>query len=136
MQCEEVREQFADYVRDASHGPVRPELAHHLAVCESCRTEAGELKELWETLGYIPAAEPSPQMRARFETMLEAYSHGLDHAGAKRWWQSMHSSLTAWWPRQPLLQFGLAFGLLILGFAVGHQTRPAASAAPNGEITQ
>jgi hypothetical protein len=137
MQCEEVREQFADYVIDAGEGPERSRVAQHLKTCESCREEAEELKTLWMSLGSIPAAQPGPELRNRFNVMLEAYKHGLAQAPAPTWWQTFNSWLAGWWPRQPALQFGFALGLLALGVLAGHQFRstpPAPAAPPNGEI--
>src|SRR5437773_4658299 len=122
MQCEEVREQFPDYVIDRVTEPARSQVAQHLMTCESCRAEAAELQTLWTTLGSIPAAQPGPELRARFDVMLEAYTHGLGHAPAKTsWWQNLNAWLTAWWPQQPALQFGLTLGLLAAGVLVGHQ---------------
>jgi len=138
MQCEEVREQFADYVIDQIQEPARSAVARHLTTCETCRTEAGELKSLWATLGAIPAAEPGPEMRQRFQIMLEAYQHGLSQAPSKSLWQGLNSWLGHWWPSQPALQFGLCLGLLLIGVVLGRQVRsvsvPPAPQA-NTEVT-
>src|SRR5262245_61626366 len=83
MQCEEVREQFADYVVDAIPEPICSAVSQHLTSCDSCRAEAHELKALWSKLGYIPAAEPESNLRVRFDSMLEAYRHGIDHARSR-----------------------------------------------------
>src|SRR5215475_13248986 len=139
MQCEEVREQFADYVIDQIEEPRRSLVARHLMVCENCRVEVEELKSLWETLGSIPAAEPSPELRSRFHLMLEAYRHGLDHAPKKSWWQGVNSWLSGWWPRQPVLQFGLSIGLLALGIMIGRQFHflpVAPGVQPDTEVTE
>ena len=85
MQCEEVREQFADYVIESLEEPARSQVAQHLMSCASCQVEAGELKTLWTALGSLPAERPSPELRMRFDVMLEAYKHGLDHAPARTW---------------------------------------------------
>src|SRR5438128_1660478 len=137
MQCEEVREQFADYVIDGLREPVRLQVEQHLMVCDSCRSEAAELKTLWADLGSVPAAQPGPELRARFDVMLEAYKHGLEQAPAASWWQRLNSWLAGWWPRQPVLQFGIALALLAIGISAGLLSRPVpASPQPNGEISQ
>jgi len=113
----------------------------HLIGCESCRDEAEALKGLWLKLGSIPAEKPdSESMRARFEVMLEAYQHGMDHAPASSWWAGLNSWIANWWPRQPAFQFGLALALLGAGIFAGHQYRPAPvvqqqMAAPSPEMT-
>jgi hypothetical protein len=140
MQCEEVREQFAGYVIDQLDEPTRATVARHLMTCQSCRAEAEELRTLWASLGAIPPAEPnSPELRSRFQIMLEAYKHGLDQAPAKSLWQTLNSWLVGWWPRQPALQFGLAMALLVAGLLVGRQFQPAPTAPgiqPNTEVTE
>lgn len=44
----------------------------HLSSCADCRREAEELDRLWRDLGELPDESPSPELRARFETMLAA----------------------------------------------------------------
>jgi anti-sigma factor RsiW len=138
MQCEKVREQFADYVTQNIDEPGRSQLAHHLTACESCREEAEELQALWASLGSTPAAEPGPEMRTRFDVMLMAYKHGLDHGHSRSWHERLNSWIAAWWPRQPILQFGLALGLLGVGVFAGFQARPVPprNTEQNGEITE
>ncbi len=136
MECEEVRDQFADYLIDNLQEPARLEVRNHLAACESCRSEAEGLKTLWTKLGTIPAAEPGPELRARFQVMLEAYRHGLDQAPSRSFRQSMNEWLARWWPAQPVLQFGLALVLLVVGVAAGWRLRPEPVVQPNGEITE
>ena len=50
----------------------RAELDAHLAGCAACREEAAALDQLWREVGEVPAGEPSPRLRARFEAMLSA----------------------------------------------------------------
>jgi hypothetical protein len=138
MQCEEVREQFADYVIDQIQEPARSAFARHLMACENCRAEAEELKSLWATLGSIPSGEPSVELRSRFQIMLEAYQHGLSQAPARSWWHSVNSWLGRWWPSQPVLQFGLCLGLLLIGVVLGLQVRSTpviSNPQPNTEVT-
>src|SRR5262245_11906269 len=124
MQCEEVREQFADYVIDQLREPTLSRVSQHLTACQECRNEADELKALWATLGSIPAAEPGPELRSRFQMMLEAYNQGLVQAPGKSRWERLNSWLGDWWPQRPVLQLGLALGLLVLGIVVGRQVQP------------
>ena len=76
MQCEQVRNEFADYVIGQIQEPARSAVAEHLLVCESCRIEAEDLQTLWSALGTIPAKEPSAELQSRFHIMLEAYEQG------------------------------------------------------------
>jgi HEAT repeats len=140
MQCEEVREQFADYVIRGAEEPASLQIAQHLMTCESCRTEAEDLKILWTALGAIPpGAEPGPGARASFNLMLEAYKHGLERPAARSWWQGMNTWLGGWWPRQPTYQVILALALLAVGVMVGflaHSSRSLYNIQPDPEIVE
>jgi hypothetical protein len=138
MQCEEVREQFADYVIGHTDELRRSSFDHHLSVCESCRNEANELKTLWGALDTIPPAEPSAELRSRFHIMLEAYKQGLDQGLKPGWWSGMNSWLSGWWPRQPALQLCACVALLLVGVVVGRQIRsvPVPTPPPNNEVTE
>lgn len=120
MQCEDVREQFADYVTDRIREPLRGQIAAHLASCESCHAEmadAEELSTVWDAMGSIPAPQPGPEARTRFNLMVDAYRHGIDQ-------RETNSRVRRWWPLQPALQFGLCVALLAIGVFVGLQLRP------------
>jgi hypothetical protein len=143
MQCEEVRDQFTDYLGDSLDEPARAEVHQHLIACESCREEAGTLKSLWTKLGSIPAERPdSTAMRARFDVMLEAYRHGMDHATGATWWGNVNSWIAGFWPSQPAFQLGLTVAVLIVGVIVGRQySQPTATPLTPGpsqvvEVTQ
>jgi DNA-binding PadR family transcriptional regulator len=84
MQCEEVREKIAEYVKGELQEPARSQFEQHLRVCDACRAEAADLKMLWTDLGSIPATEPGPESRARFDMMLEAYKQGVEQARSER----------------------------------------------------
>src|ERR1051326_879274 len=104
MQCEEVREQFAEYVSENIEQSIRLSIAEHLKACRSCRLEFDELEALWVELGRVPRAEPTPGARARFDEILEPYRY----------------------PRRiPILQLGVAAALLVIGIAIGYTFQPA-----------
>src|ERR1051326_7366612 len=112
MQCEEVREQFADYITDNFDGPVRDCVAEHLNTCQLCRLELQELNRLWTELGNLPQAEPVNNLREQFDRMLENHTQA-DHTSAKAWHRLI-------W-----LAAGAA-ALLVIGVAIGYHIRPAA----------
>src|SRR5689334_13367138 len=104
MQCEQVRNQFTDYVIGQIDDPARLLMEEHLAACHACRSEAEQLQGLWSGLGSIPCDAPSPELRSRFQIMLQAYEHGVEHAARRSWWQKLNTQLRRWWPAQPALQ--------------------------------
>jgi anti-sigma-K factor RskA len=120
MQCKEVRDQFTDYVIGHIDASARQRIDQHLMDCESCRTEAQDVKSLWADLGSLPSQEPSPELRSRFQIMLQAYEHGLDNAYQRRsWWTSLNAWLAGLWPKQPAVQMTCALALLIIGVVGG-----------------
>src|SRR5262245_60010858 len=122
MQCEEVREQLADYVIDQIQEPARSLIGGHLVTCKTCRSAAEEIQGRWTKLVPIPAPEAGAETRSRVQMMLEAYQHGVEQAARKRSpWQALDSWMSRWWPSQPALQFGVSLALLILGAFVGRQ---------------
>jgi len=100
--------------------------------CESCRAEAEELKSLWTALGLIPTQEPSPELRSRFQIMLQAYEHGLAQAPRNSRLERFNSWLMSWWPRRPALQLSLSLALLLLGVMIGRQGQ-SVSTVPKGQ---
>src|ERR1700674_3534 len=120
MQCEEVREQFAEYVNDNSEGPIRFQIGQHLEGCLLCRVELNELKSLWAELGNIPQAAPTPDIRTRFNEMLDAYR------------QPPQPPTNTW--RHRMLQLGLAAAVLVMGIAIGYHIRPGT--IPNTELAE
>lgn len=120
MQCEKVREQFADYVIDSAETPVPREIVGHLDSCASCRAELGDLKSVWMQLENVAATEPSAELRTRFDVMLAAYEEGLRRPVINRW--------------RPVLQFLAAAALLLFGIGVGYVMH--APAAPNPQLAE
>lgn len=120
MQCEEVREQFADYVINGLPVAICQEVALHLGSCAACRAELDELKSLWARVGNLPAIEPATDLRARFDLMMEAHREGGRLPQAP-------------W-RRPVLELVCAAALLILGVAVGSRMHVPAPANP--ELTE
>jgi uncharacterized protein (UPF0147 family) len=125
MQCEEVRNQFTDYLSESLAEPVRSEIQQHLIACESCRSEAQDLKGIWFKLDAIPTEKPDTAgMRARFDVMLEAYRQGMDHAPASTWWGSVNAWIAGFWPKQPALQVAMTAALVLVAVVAGRQYRP------------
>src|SRR5215831_9647332 len=119
MQCEEVREQFADYVIHRVAESRKAQIAEHLDSCEACRIELKELRGLWTQLDDIPPAEPGRNQRARFDLMLESYTRA-QQPPVKNW--------------RSALQLGLAAATLVLGIGIGYRIHP--SSAPTPELAE
>jgi uncharacterized protein (UPF0147 family) len=135
MQCEEVRNQFTDYLTESLAEPVRSEIQQHLIACGSCRNEAQDLKDIWTRLDAIPAEKPDTAgMRARFNVMLDAYRQGMDHAPVSTWWGSVNTWIAGFWPKQPALQLAMTAALLLIAVVASRQYPPVVP--PPDPLTQ
>jgi hypothetical protein len=112
MQCDEVREQIANHVEDS----LPPQIADHLATCETCRGEAESLRSVWTMMGAIPTPRPGNDARERFDMMVEAYQQGVA--------QVSHPPMaTRWW------QFAAVAAVLVVGVFAGWHLRPSPAPA-------
>ena len=72
MKCEQI----AELLPDDLQGNLRPEksksVEEHIAQCAECRDDVA----IWQKLSLLPAEEPSPAGRQRFDAMLQAYKSG------------------------------------------------------------
>jgi anti-sigma factor RsiW len=117
MHCERVAELLPDYWEGALKAPDAELLAAHLTTCVACR----ELAMLGENIAQLPQEQPSPALRQRFQTMLDAYEAGRDETTRfKQPREFQLPSWSQWMGMRPGLAFGAAALLLIcVGFAAG-----------------
>jgi hypothetical protein len=125
MNCERVKELFADDLVGRLDETARAEVDFHLTACASCREETGNLQAMWTKLALLPEEEPSPALDARFHALLEAYRQGMKQAerdGSRR--VTLRDWLGGLWPREPALQFALAVVLFAAGLLIGPLLAP------------
>jgi anti-sigma factor RsiW len=116
MTCNEFEEILPDYLQDPTDPSFRATVEKHMADCAECR----ESYALWSKLVTLPDADPSPQMRTRFDAMLNAYEEGRwEHDKLKEQRRVVAPSGFSEWFRMPALQFGLAAAMLFVGIMVG-----------------
>jgi len=78
MQCEEVRNYFADQLIGALDASSEPALLQHLAGCEACRTEFDGLRNTWSQLQVIPV--PEPDSAAMYEKIVTTFYQSTNRA--------------------------------------------------------
>lgn len=106
MACSEFAVDIADTLAGAASASARARAEAHLAECSSCRANAA----LWDALGELPNASPSPALEAKFSQHLRA------KPSAPRW---------AW------LAVAAAVAVGVFSFLAGRYTAPA---SPNADI--
>jgi uncharacterized protein (TIGR03435 family) len=81
MQCNEVRNYFAEFVKERLDASTQAELGRHLRECPSCNSEVEALTDAWIKLATLPAGEPpSPDMDTRFRMAVEKHKLESKHA--------------------------------------------------------
>ena len=112
MNCEEIRQSFADYWAGTLTSQARAAVQSHLDGCAACQMEAEHLGRIWEALGEFPEVKPSAELRSRFSETLAAYQLGV--AAAKR-----QERKAPWWQLGPAWQFSVAAAMLVVGITAG-----------------
>jgi hypothetical protein len=132
MTCQKIKENFADFLVGDLDEKTLSEVRAHLAGCSSCRLEMENLSAIWAKLGVLPQEQPSPALRDRFYSMLEAYQEGKEETETRtNFGRSFFRRLTHLLPPRPVFQFGLALVFLAVGLAGGYVLNRRGPAAKN-----
>jgi hypothetical protein len=139
MHCENCKAQLQLWWNDQLTSDERAELKTHLDECEDCRQEFAANLEVWELMGRLPVPEPSGDMQASFNAVLNRFKESVGEPAGMR--SAGFGSFMQLFRLQPWL--ATAFSLLLiaggggLGYAI---RRPApvsetAAAATNAAAT-
>ena len=112
MKCSHAKELMAAAWSGEIPGDEASALRQHLEICLECSAEMASLGSLWQRLGDMPAAEPSPALDARWESTLATLS-ATSKPPSPGW------SITNLWPRSPVWQVGIALACLLIGLLAG-----------------
>jgi hypothetical protein len=134
MNCEQLKDLVAGYLAGELSAEARKDFEAHMGGCQGCRTEVTELEATWSALGFVPDADPGPEMRPRFYAMLEEEKRRLAGSQKVSWSRRAGEWLESWWPRRPAAQMAMAAGLLVVGLAAGSFVNKAPDRS--GEITR
>ena len=117
MKCEQIAELLPDYLQGCLGPDQQNSVEAHLQQCADCSGEVA----VWKKLSILPAEQPSPASRARFEGMLQAFQAGRSSqpATASRWRQSASAWNVFQWLRSPLAAIAWSTALLAIGVYVG-----------------
>ena len=131
MNCQRVRDIFPELLDqrasllrpDAGGQTAHSEARSHLACCPDCQREFAALTQTANALDAMPVPQPSPRLRQNFYAMLEEekQSAASVRVVAERELRARRASLWRW-----VLAPLVACTLLLLGFALGKRSLPAA----------
>lgn len=116
MPCQKHKDLLERWWNDRLPEAERAELEAQLAGCEDCRRELEGSRELWELMGYMPVPEPSGEMQAQFNAMLDSYK-ATEGSGRKR-----GSGMAALWQLfaiRPGMAAAFSIVLLLGGLGLG-----------------
>lgn len=118
MNCGDLGETLVDGWDDRLSAARRAKLEEHLASCEDCREEAGNLEAIWLQLGALDAQieVPSERLRWRFYAFPAEEQRRLGRPGLGR--RAM-TALAGFWPRRLRAQMALVAATLVLGVGLG-----------------
>jgi hypothetical protein len=123
MNCERISELLPDYLHSALRVEESRSVEEHLQHCAVCSDQVG----VWKKLSLLPAEQPSPESRARFEAMLHAFSPAEIQAPPRNFTPRSGSAWNAivQWLRSPIGAVAWSTALLVIGVLIG--TRIGAS---------
>lgn len=134
MNCLELREMIADYLTMQLADDELRRFEAHRTGCEKCRLRVEQMESAWLKLGKLPEAEPSPQMRSAFYTMLEEEKRKLRHTSKKSFLERCENRINSWWPSRPALQMAMATLFLVVGAMAGYELKNGNGG--NGDLVQ
>jgi hypothetical protein len=120
MNCEQIAELLPDYLQGSLSAEQVKSIDDHLHQCATCSDEVA----VWQKMAALPTEQPSPELRARFESMLHAYqSASAEPAGITGADAPAKSSLD-WtalsrWLRSPAGALAWSMALLAIGVVIG-----------------
>jgi len=117
LNCEKASELLPDYLQGSLDDATLKLMEAHVAQCAKCGEEAA----MWNKLGALPDAVPSPMLRARFDSMLATYQEGrwenANLTAQRNKFQDLSHVLN--WIRQPSMSAAWAAVLVIGAFLGG-----------------
>lgn len=121
MNCVSAQDRFAELLDRRFDGPASGDVRTHLASCPDCQREFAALQRTLGALDALPAAKPTPRLRANFYALLEEEKNSVASVRAAA---TRRHRLNVWrWILSPIA----ACALLAIGFYAGQRNAPAAT---------
>ncbi len=121
MHCDQISEQFADYLAGTLSDEEKLQVESHLIACADCQSAIS----VWQHLGSLPIESPRPEMKVRFQNFLwSSASAPPTQVGTSGW--------------KPSWQWAAAAALLLCGWFSGryiHWTDSQRTPSASVEVT-
>lgn len=130
MNCTQAQERFAELLDRRADTAVSGDVRAHLANCPDCQREFASLQRTLAALDALPAAQPSPRLRAHFYAMLEEEKHSA--ASVRHVARHRRRLAVLRWVLAPFA----ACALLAAGFLAGQRSTPAPAPADEAARAQ
>lgn len=122
MDCDTVKQHIPDYLKGSLDNGTRVEFERHIAGCQACRTELGEIERIWFSLGTLKEEEPSPDLARRFYATLDAYSSVMDSSQKKSSAiERFDSFLGSILPKRPVYQAAAAIVIIAMSVFITNE---------------
>ena len=129
MRCEQIAELLPEYLQGNLRSEEVKTVEQHLGTCADCRDDVA----VWRKLSLLPAEQPNPAARERFDAMLQAFRSGRENRASSE--SPTKSHISFWdasrWLRSPAGAVAWSFALLAFGVFIG--TRVNAGANSNSQ---
>ncbi|MFD2935915.1 HEAT repeat domain-containing protein [Spirosoma flavum] len=119
INCEQTKEQLADWVSNQLPDSERVSLEMHLAQCPDCQAEANSIRQLWQLMGTLPTPEPSPNTRVRFQAMLDTYKETVT-TNQESTVDGLLAKIRQLWVPKTAFRLAYSVVLLSVGIAAGY----------------
>jgi hypothetical protein len=116
MECD--KQQLIHWMNGQMTEAEREAFETHLIHCEDCQREHEISRHVLDVIEHLPAPEPSPDMRLRFQGMIDAYKDSL--LEKKSVLPGFLVSLQQLWTIQPKLKLAYAIVLILVGMGAGY----------------
>jgi hypothetical protein len=133
MRCEDIQSVLIDFLDDRMDAIRRQEVVTHLEVCENCRQEESQLRDLLRAVAETPEEQPRSTLRENFNRLMQS---ATTHATAQTTPGStettglsaetpakklpLHLPAVGW--NSPVSRVAAAIILLLTGFGIGLKT--------------
>jgi hypothetical protein len=107
MECSQAHEHLSAYLDDGLDHPTRRQVEEHLALCQECRRELGDLRLLVHDLHSLPKIAAPPDFLAQVHQRLEALSG---------WRKVIRCLFFPWQIKVPLELAGVTAAVLLFVF--------------------